>query len=115
MCQINTRNVSELHDATRVINATQVVDQSNDVNAGEMINRGDKAKANDNQGKRKIPDSQCTSLSMPRKRVSLVNYPFLYMCLCCLCVFVNTSIFKLYNNPYFSFSSHLKPIYFIFM
>ena len=75
--QINEREVSGLHDATQVVNDTQVVDQSNVVNViGNMINRGDKAKANEREGIRKSPDSQCNALSTPKKRCILSNIRF---------------------------------------
>ena len=70
------------------------ISTTNYTNSGEMIDRGDKAKAKDREGKRKSPDSQCTSMSMPRKKVNHINYSVLYMCSYCLCVFVNTSYFK---------------------
>jgi hypothetical protein len=61
------------------VEATQVVHESNVVNAGEMIDRGDTAKAKDREEKRKRVDSQCTSISMPRKKVSRIHFSLLSM------------------------------------
>ena len=54
-----------------------------------MIDRDDKAKAKDGELKSKSLDSQCTSMNMPRTKVSRIHFRIhFYACAHIACVFL---------------------------